>query len=405
VKENSAIGTLVTNVSAHDEDSDLPCIYSIIGGDGLGRFTINEHGNIFTSSVLDREIQSQYWLTVMAKDRSAVPLTAHCEVYVEVINENDVAPLTKQPFYYASVAENASIDTPLIQIESYDSDAESDGLINYRITNDVPFVIDKTNGLIRTKNKLDAETQSYYVIDVEVSETTGDKVQTTLLSRSPVMVSVIDVNEFDPTAISSMQRCQAYNSLPTSIPICQMLVIDRDASKGKDCELDFRLIEGNEFNWFNIDHESGVIYFNKQSVPSGEYELILTVLDCGSPKRSAHMRTTLRVLPPNKSRDSNEPPQVNSFDSDIELNENLDIGFIVLQLNVTDIDNDELAYHITSGNIGNTFTIANGSLILAKHLDYESTDYFNLTIMVTDGINSTYDNVSQTTRLFTTFYI
>ena len=81
VKENMPVGTIVTKVVATDEDDPkMPLIYQIIGGSGLGRFAIDSAGTIFTSAVLDAESYSHFWLTVVAKDRAAVPLTATIEL-------------------------------------------------------------------------------------------------------------------------------------------------------------------------------------------------------------------------------------------------------------------------------------------------------------------------------------
>lgn len=58
-------------MSATDADSELfgPIHYAIIGGNLLGKFNIdNTTGRIFTSGILDRENQPQYFLVVEARD-------------------------------------------------------------------------------------------------------------------------------------------------------------------------------------------------------------------------------------------------------------------------------------------------------------------------------------------------
>ncbi|GIX67433.1 protocadherin Fat 1 [Caerostris extrusa] len=52
---------------------------------------------------LDRETSLRYWLTVIAQDRGAVPLTSRLDVYVEVEDENDNIPLTFEPVYYPNI--------------------------------------------------------------------------------------------------------------------------------------------------------------------------------------------------------------------------------------------------------------------------------------------------------------
>ncbi|KAM7179003.1 protocadherin Fat 3 isoform 4-T5 [Macrochelys suwanniensis] len=141
VKENSRIGTSVLQVTARDEDSgrDGEIQYSIRDGSGLGRFSIDEEtGVIYTADVLDRETTKSYWLTVYATDRGVVPLYATIEVYVEVEDVNDNAPLTSEPIYYPAVMENSPKDVSVIQIQAQDPDSSSSEKLTYRITSGNP---------------------------------------------------------------------------------------------------------------------------------------------------------------------------------------------------------------------------------------------------------------------------
>jgi protocadherin Fat 1/2/3 len=397
VKENLPVGSFVTKVTAVDDDSDLSLVYQIVGGYGLGRFTIDSNGNIYTAAVLDCETNSHYWLTVVAKDRAAVPLTAHLEVYISVENENDLAPITTEAFYYARVSENASIGTNVIQVEAHDPDLDSDTetKINFRLINEVPFTIDQ-NGLVRTKSKLDRELESRYVIDVEISEEynadSKEPVMTTMLSRTPIVVNIIDVNEFEPKAILSIYRCQAYNDISQKIPICQIVAIDRDDDE--NCVLQYKFIEGNDYNWFSIDQTNGAIYTAKDGIPKGEYDYIISVSDCGTPRKSSQVRVILRILSVPKGKKDNHKPIIEAFDPEISISERESVGYAVTLIKAIDEDNDRLCYHIISGNIGNTFAFRDGgALIVAKPLSYKLTNKYNLTISVTDGISSSLVNL------------
>ncbi|KAI4552983.1 hypothetical protein MJT46_016277 [Ovis ammon polii x Ovis aries] len=153
VKENSRIGTSVLQVTAHDEDSgrDGEIQYSIRDGSGLGRFNIDdESGVISTADILDRETTGSYWLTVYATDRGVVPLYSTIEVYVEIEDVNDNAPLTSEPIYYPVVMENSPKDVSVIQIQAEDPDSSSNEKLTYRITSGNPqnfFAINVKTGL------------------------------------------------------------------------------------------------------------------------------------------------------------------------------------------------------------------------------------------------------------------
>ncbi len=70
----------------------------------------------------DRESQRSYWLTIFAQDHGAVPLSSRLDVFVEALNVNDNVPLTSQPVYFPSVAENSKPFTTVITLDAYDGD-------------------------------------------------------------------------------------------------------------------------------------------------------------------------------------------------------------------------------------------------------------------------------------------
>ncbi|XP_077578535.1 protocadherin Fat 3a isoform X7 [Stigmatopora nigra] len=144
IKENTRIGTTLLQVSANDEDDgrDGEVQYSIRDGSGLGRFAIDEEtGVIYTTDVLDRETKDSYWLTVYASDRGVVPQFATIEIFIQVEDVNDNAPLTSEPLYRPSIPENSPREVSVVQIQAQDPDAtphsSNDGL-NYRIISGNP---------------------------------------------------------------------------------------------------------------------------------------------------------------------------------------------------------------------------------------------------------------------------
>lgn len=106
-------------------------------------------GVIYTADVLDRETTKSYWLTVYATDHGVVPLYATIEVYIEVEDVNDNAPLTSEPIYYPSVMENSPKDVSVIQIQAQDPDSSTNEKLAYRITSGNPqnfFAINPKTG-------------------------------------------------------------------------------------------------------------------------------------------------------------------------------------------------------------------------------------------------------------------
>lgn len=106
-------------------------------------------GVIYTADILDRETTKSYWLTVYATDHGVVPLYTTIEVYIEVEDVNDNAPLTSEPIYYPVVMENSPKDVSVIQIQAQDPDSSTNDKLIYRITSGNPqnfFVINPKTG-------------------------------------------------------------------------------------------------------------------------------------------------------------------------------------------------------------------------------------------------------------------
>lgn len=73
-----------------------------------------------------------------ATDRGVVPLYSTIEVYIEIEDVNDNAPLTSEPIYYPVVMENSPKDVSVIQIQAEDPDSSSNEKLTYRITSGNP---------------------------------------------------------------------------------------------------------------------------------------------------------------------------------------------------------------------------------------------------------------------------
>jgi protocadherin Fat 1/2/3 len=83
---------------------------------------------------LDREFVPFYWLTVLAVDRSSVPLSSVTEVYIEVTDVNDNPPRMSRPVFYPSIQEDAPLGTSVLQLDAWDPDSSSQGKLTFNIT-------------------------------------------------------------------------------------------------------------------------------------------------------------------------------------------------------------------------------------------------------------------------------
>ncbi|XP_030648083.1 protocadherin Fat 3 [Chanos chanos] len=413
VRENSRVGTSVAQVTAKDDDKGRDGVirYSIKAGSGLGKFSIDEEtGVIYTTAVLDRETQASYWLTVYATDKGVVPLSASIEVFVQVEDINDNAPLIPDPIYHPTVMENSPKDVSVIRIQAWDPDITvSDSRLSYRITAGNPqnfFAINSKTGLITTTSrKLDREQQAEHFLEVTVRDGGGVSRQSTAW----VIVHVQDENDNAPEFPEKVYRI----SLPErdrnkrGDPIYRVFAYDRD--EGPNADLTYSIVEGNEDGKFFIDSKTAMVSSRKM-VTAGSYDILkIKAVDNGNPPKwsttSLHVEWIRKPLPSPQSLRFIKPSY------NFTVLENIKVAEVVGPVSVRRTDTPlwfdiiggrtsrEMFYIPQSSCVGNCSGTGSydgatdvqrrmGTIVVAKPLDTESQSLYNMTVQVTDGTNT-----------------
>ena len=109
-------------------------------------------GVIRTIATLDRETTPAYWLTVFVQDCGLVPLSSYVDVYITVTDANDNVPVTSDPIYFATVAENSPSDVEVVKIVATDKDSGRGSDLTFEITAGNPqqfFKIDPETGELK----------------------------------------------------------------------------------------------------------------------------------------------------------------------------------------------------------------------------------------------------------------
>ncbi|XP_053312519.1 protocadherin Fat 3 [Spea bombifrons] len=412
IRENSRVGTSVLQVVARDEDTgrDGEIQYSIRDGSGLGRFSIDEEtGVIYTADILDKETTESYWLTVYATDRGVVPLFCTIEVYIEVEDVNDNAPLTSEPIYYPTVMENSPKDVSVLQIHAIDPDSNSSDKLTYRITSGNPqnfFAINSKTGLITTTSrKLDREQQAEHFLEVSVSDSGPSVKQSTVW----VIVEVLDENDNKPQFPEKVYQIKLpeRDRKKRGEPIYRAFAFDKD--EGPNAEISYTIVDGNEDGKFFIDPKTGMVSSRKQ-FSSGSYDILtIKAVDNGRPQKSSTARLHIEWIkkpPPSIVPLTFDEPFYNftimESDKVTEI-----VGVVTVQpSNIPlwfDVEGGKHAREMfcilqtacgqncstEGGNADSTFDIEKGvgTIVIAKPLDAEARSVYNMTIEVTDGTN------------------
>ena len=216
-KKEPAIGREIGRVQLQNHKQlQSAAKYSIVDGDQLGAFNIDENTGVLTTAKrIDREIKSHYQLTVVA--RSGSSSYGKTAVNITIIDVNDNSPVfVKNGLNWpllravAHVAENAPAgkEVFLAKAEDADEESNSNSAITYELTvnpNDV-FSISATTGMIYLKRPLRQQLElkgnnnknnnNNNVMSLEVKAT--DRGSPPLSSRLLVTLLVDDVNDHTP---------------------------------------------------------------------------------------------------------------------------------------------------------------------------------------------------------------
>ncbi|MPC44216.1 Cadherin-87A [Portunus trituberculatus] len=283
-------------VTAEDPDATSSVVYSLVGGDPTGLFTIDpstgrvrvakESGLDMSNLKTDHII-----LTVEASDGEGSH-TANVRVSVRDANNN--VPIFSKKEYLAAVQENSPIGSVVEQVSATDADTGDNAVITYRIQRGGydDFAIDGDTGMITVARKIDFDRRQSY--DVEILAIDGGFPQQT--STASLTISIIDNNDKNPYFTPTTQRTQVSEDVAVGTTFYTLAAQDPDVA-GNDSLVfgveppvsavnsDGRLVEGPQLDAlmevFNVDPATGIVTVAKSldRTVATEVTLAVTVTD------------------------------------------------------------------------------------------------------------------------------
>uniref|UniRef100_A0A8C4ZNB4 FAT atypical cadherin 3b n=1 Tax=Gadus morhua TaxID=8049 RepID=A0A8C4ZNB4_GADMO len=379
VKENSRAGTSVLAVSAQDDDQGRDGVlrYSISGGSGLGTFSIDEEtGVIYSAGILDCETKDSYWLTVCASDRGVTALSTSIEVFIQVEDVNDNAPLTSDPIYHPVVMENSPKDVSVIRIQAQDPDlTATPSRLGYRITAGNPqnfFSINPKTG--QTDRRADRQTARVTVIDGPV---------TTRQSTVWVRVHVLDQNDNPPFFPEAAYRI----SLPErdrnkrGDPVYRVFAYDPDL--GANGNITYSIADGNADEKFTIDPRTALVSSRKMVTAGAADVLTIKAEDSGEPPLSSTTRLQIDWI--RKPVPSRLPLLFAQRHYNFSVPETAGVAQPVGVVSVRQSSTPLWFDIIGSFDMQLDLQMGVGTVVVARPLDAELQSVYNMTLQVTDG--------------------
>lgn len=323
ISEGAEINSTVISVKAEDPEND-PIRYSISSGDDLKQFNINENGLISVSRKLDREDFSRYLLTIRAEDTGG--LYSSATVNVKVTDINDKNPefddkIKPYLFHVDEGKENAHVGN----VQANDDDEGINSEISYFLPDDIPFKINETSGEIRTRSKLDYETQSSYKFVV----TARDNALDPRLGTTTVTVKVNDVPDEVPKFLDGSIDVEVPENVPDFL-LTTVVAHDPDTIKG----ITYTILRGPA-DLFKVDAKTGQVRTlrNLDYEKERNHELIIGTLENNGTELGDTIKISIKVL------DRNDiPPMFLTIPAPVTINSDQPIGTGVATMPAVDTD-------------------------------------------------------------------
>lgn len=139
-------------------------------------------------------------MIIEALDGGNPPLKDYLLVNITILDINDNEPIFSQSRYYASLLENATVGSPVLQVTASDADEGSNGRIEYslpvKLSNELPyFTINKDTGWIYLSKPIDFEVKSLHELSVVAKDCGVQPLETSAF----VSIRVMDVNDNHPS--------------------------------------------------------------------------------------------------------------------------------------------------------------------------------------------------------------
>lgn len=298
VLEDSKSGTMVALINVYDLDMGSSGHVTCVISEDVPFKLVSDVKNYYmlvTDGVLDREIQDEYNLTIVASDGGSPALSSSQILTITVSDINDNPPTFTHKDYVASVLENEPVGTYVIAVKAEDPDSSSNAKIQYQIskfanTEDASFfTINSETGELFTSRPFDYESSVHYQIMI-IAQDGGNP---SLSSSCTVNIFIQDQNDNAPVVLYPVQSggfiAEEMVSVdaPRGYLVTKVVAVDGDS--GHNAWLSYRIITATEPHLFHIGQHTGEIRTARVFMESDEpkHTLVVLVSDNGPKTLSA----------------------------------------------------------------------------------------------------------------------
>ncbi|XP_053501612.1 protocadherin beta-16-like isoform X33 [Ictalurus furcatus] len=300
IPENSMIGNEVAIINVQDNDSgDNRKVRCSIQENVPFKLnpSIKNYFSLVTTSLLDRERESDYNITITVTDGGSPPLSTSMTFHLSVSDVNDNPPVFEQQSYTAYVTENNKPGISISSVTARDPDWRQNGTVLYSLVpseiNGVAvssfLSINSDTGVIHAVKSFDYEKFRNFKVQV-VARDNGSP---PLSSNVTVSVFISDENDNSPQILypapegkSLMTEMVPKSALAGSL-VSKVIAVDADS--GQNAWLSYQIVKSTDLGLFTIGLHSGEIRAQRDITESDSMKqnLVISVKDNGQPHLSA----------------------------------------------------------------------------------------------------------------------
>lgn len=386
IQGNLSLNTIFLKVKARDVDEDDAAkieysIYEPQNSEAKDLFGINsDTGALFLQKSAVPWENQQFQLFIRAEDKGTMSHHADVPLSVYIMGPQDIPPLFERKEDKFFISEDSPVGTPITRLKTVTNNS-----VTYRIISgsedSSQFSID-SHGQITLAKPLNREVKDNHLIGV-LAETDSSPPLTAL---AEISLQVLDENDHAPKFESNPYAIGLAENIEEGTSILKVIAHDNDLGSNGEVRYSFGSDIGELANVFTVDAYTGwistLVQLDKEKQPEYKFQVVAT--DNGNPRYFA--RTSVHV----KLKDYNDNPPTFVDDSyEATVNEDALPGTVVVKLVTVDKDVDlksPVEFYITSGDTRSQFQIrSTGEVYVAKALDRETIDRYELDVVGTDG--------------------
>ncbi|XP_072558073.1 protocadherin gamma-A4-like isoform X42 [Paramormyrops kingsleyae] len=300
VPENASPGTEVCIINVQDNDSgqnkNIRCSIQLNVPFKLVP-SIKNYYSLVTTSELDREVVTDYNITITATDEGSPPLSSSKTIQLSVSDVNDNSPVFDKQSYSAQVTENNKPGSSICSVTARDPDWRQNGTVFYSLlpseVNGVPvssfLSINGDTGVIHAVRSFDYEKFRSFKAQV-VARDNGSP---PLSSNVTVIVHITDQNDNSPLILypapagSSIMTEMVPRAATAGSLVSKVIAVDADS--GQNAWLSYQIVKSTDPGLFSIGQYSGEIRAQRDIVGSDSMKqnFVILVKDNGHPSLSA----------------------------------------------------------------------------------------------------------------------